>query len=389
MPLVLPALPAVAAGIMALILIFGVILLIDALLRAIDIANVPGIISGIFRAIVGAIHYAATVIGNFLAAVARPAVAVFVSPARGFVNVIDSTVVAFARLGSWVRWLVHDAVPSLWNGIFSAIANAVANLTSLIYRIQAQLAAALATVQHALEGLIGAVRLSLISYAQALHRLAMATLTSAIASVSAYALSLTRAAIDAFTRRLSDLTHYVLDIRAQLAAYAYELAQWAVHTATGISIDWAKKYADQLIDLYNKAIAGGTAIALAPAWPTALDAIDAISLALPESIAAVLARIGAFPRAIPRDIAAEIGAVAAVSTVAIDWVARCGLDLCRNAKGFGNDLAALEDAALLAAIFELVVEGVADPRGAANAIVDDIAEPLGSVVREFADMIGL
>lgn len=389
MPLVLAGLPAVGAGLAALILLFGAILIADLLLKAIDVTRIPGFIGDFLRSMAHGIATAVNWISSLFAAIARPALSVFVAPAAGFINTMNRIVVATARFGSWIRWLVHTAVPQLWTGLLSSIASAVSNLTALAARLFQQAVTFTSQVRDALVNLVHAAAATVSAYALTLHRLLSVALNQGFASLAAYSQSLFRLAMGTLAAQVASLTTHLLATRAQLAAYANQLAQWAVHTATGISIDWARKYTDQLIDLYNKAIAGGTAIAMAPSWPTALSAIDSISLALPDSVAAVLARIGAIPRIIPRDIATEVGAIAAVSTVAIDWVARCGVSLCRNAKGFGDDLAALEDAALLLAIFELVTAGVEDPNGAGKAVHDDIMEPLSAVVSEFADMVGL
>lgn len=389
MPLVLAAIPAVGAGLMALVLLFGVVLLVDLLFRSIDVSRIPGIIGNVLKAMLGVLNYVSNLIGGFLASIARPMISIFTVPATAFANVISTVTLAFARIGNAARWLMYNAVPALWNGIFSQIAQVTNNLVALATRLYSQAIHYADSIRALLSSAISSAVMNLVSYGNALHRLAMAALASSVASLTTYALSLFRISTAQLVNAVNGIYGYIVGAYAQLATYAQQLANWAVHTATGISIDWAKKYADQLIDIYNKAIAGGTAIAMAPAWPTVLSAIDSISLALPDSIAAALARIGAIPRAIPRDLALEVGAVAAVSSVAIDWVARCGVSLCRNTKDFGDGLAALEDAALIAAIFELVSEGIANPEQAGRVVHDDITGALGALEHAFSDLVGL
>lgn len=387
MPLVLAGLPAAAAGIMALILIFGVVLLVDALLRSIDVASIPGLIGDMFRAVARAITWAVQAIGSFLAMLARPFISVFVAPAAGFANFANSVLTGFARVASWTRWLAYTAVPQLWTGIFSSIANVVANLTAFAARLFEQAMAALNSVRAYLERLISTTVAVAMGYALSLSRVLMVSLNVAVANLSYYARSLFNAAMATLAATTASLTAYILATRAQLVNYVQQLTQWGIATAIGISIDWARKYADWIIDTYQKAIAGGTAIAMAPAWPATIDAIDSISLALPDSIAATLARIGAIPRAIPRDLALEIGAVAAVGSVAVDWVARCGLSLCRNTKGFGDELAALGDAALIAELIELIISARNDPNGAAQGVAAEIAAPLMELGDNFGDIM--
>lgn len=376
-------------GVMALLLLFAVLLLVDALLSALRRANVPGFIANIFEVVFQGVHSVVHAIGQFLALVGRAALSIFSYPARGFVTLANATATAFARVGSWTRWLVRSAVPSLWAGLISTVANAVHNLTSLAYSLFQQAINLLNITRTALQALISTGVAIALHYARSLFDVVYSALGTAILSLTNLSLSLFRAAMASLAALNTSLLAYILSGFTKLATYSLNLANWAVHTATSISIDYAKKYADQLIDLYDKALAGTAATALAPAWPATLEAIDAISLALPGSIAAVLARIGAIPRTIPRSLALDVGAIAAVGTVAIDWVARCGLSLCRNAKGFGEDLAMLEDAAIIAAIFELVVEGVTDPAGTARFIHDEIVEPLSTVGKDFAHMAGI
>lgn len=384
MPLVLAGLPAVGAGLMALALLFGAVLLADALLRSIDVAAIPGLIGDMFRIIAHGIARAAQWIGSLFASIARGALSVFVAPAAGFVNSMTQVVWAVGRFGNWIRWLVHTAVPQLWSGLFSAVASAVNNLVSFATGLFNQAMTALNNLRAYLERLTYSVAASVAAYALSLSKVLMATLTGAVNSLTAFTQSLYRASLAALAHATTALVAYILSIRAQMALYAQQLTQWGIATATGISIDWARKYADWLIDQYNRALAGATAIAMAPAWPTVLEAIDSISLALPESVAAVLQRIGAIPRSIPRDLALEIGAVAAVGSIAIDWVARCGLSLCRNTKDFGDELAALGDALLIAELIEMIVEARRDPHGAAGDAVSELTGPL----MELGDNIG-
>lgn len=389
MPIVLAALPTVAIGIMALLLIFGVVLLIDLLLRSIDLSKVPGFLGDILKLIASGLHTAVNAVVGFLASVAHGALSIFTAPATGFAAFVNMSALGFARLGSWVKWLVRTEVPNLWTGLFSSIASAVNNLVGLANRLYAQAIAWTNAVQSYLERLISSVASSVTAYALSLYRAAMASLSLGLANAVAYALGLHQLSLAQLAATAANLANYALALRNQAVDYATQMGQWAVATAIGASEDWAKKYADQLIDLYNRAIGLTAAGAMAPTWPVALDAIDSISLALPESIAATLARIGAIPRAIPRELALDVAAIAAVGAVAIDWVARCGVGLCRNAKGFGDDLAALEDAALLAAVFDLAFEAVTNPRGAAQAIHDDMVEPLSAISREFTRLVGI
>jgi hypothetical protein len=386
---VLAPLPAVAAGLFGLLLLFGVILLIDLLLTAIDVSRVPGLVGDALRWIALAIARAAQAIASLFVSVARSAMSVFTAPALGFHVAVQAISTAISRLSGWVRHLVYTAVPQLWHSLTASIASVLNNLTNLATQLYRQAIAHANAIRLALERVIAAGVATAVAYANSLHRIISHALTGAFASLSAYALSLFRAAQVALVGAVGNLTSLILNQIAKVTNYAYQLAQWAVNTAIGISIDWAKKYADHVIDVYRAAVGAAGALALAPAWPRILEAIDSIALALPGSIADVLSRVGAIPRAIPRDLALELGAVGAIAGVAVDWVAQCGLSLCRNTKGFGDDLASLEDAALLALIFDLIVAGAADPDGSATDLIGDLGGELGSLAREASELIGI
>jgi hypothetical protein len=389
MPLVLAPLGGVVAGLMALILLFAIGLLVDRIVQAVHDSWVPwpvdiGIIRT-FQAIQTGINKAV----DWLASVAQWGLTIVTAPARALITLVDSIVIGIARLGGWVRHLVYNQIPQLWYQIQNHFDMAIRFASDLAWRLYGDAINWTNTVRAYLERVISQGIANAIAYATSLYRIMEARLNAAILSLGSYALSLYNSAISALGRAVDNMVRDLLHVRSELIAYAQKLATWSVNTAIGISIDWARKYADQIIDWYNRSLASGVAGALAGPWNIALPAIDAIALALPESIAAALARIGAFPRVIPRDIAASVGAVAAVGAVAIDWVAECGVPLCRNARPFGDALAGLEDLALIAAIFELVVEGVANPNGAAHTIVTDIGAPMSTVLHEFGDMVGL
>lgn len=373
MPVVLAGLPAAAAGIMALVLIFGALLLVDAIFKAIDISAIPSLIGDFLRAMAAGIAAAVNWIGSFFVSVARGAMSLFTVPALGYITFADAVITGIARISSWTRWLVTSEVPSLWRSL-SATASSVLN---------AAIAYATARYQQVL-GIINSVSATLsraittgvstaVNLAQSLYRLTIAQLTATAAQLNTLMRGLFNVAMSTLALDVAALTRAILQTTANLSAYSLALAQWAMNNAIGISIDWAKKYSDQLIDLYNRAIGATGAIAMAPAWPTALEAIDAISLALPDSIAAVLARVGAIPRSIPKDITAEVGIATAIGTIAIDWVKNCGLSLCKNTKGFGDELSQLGDDILIGELIALAIEANRDPNGTAGDAVTELA----------------
>lgn len=389
MPLVLAPMGGVIAGLMALILLFAIGLLVDRIIKAVHDSWIPwpvdnGIIRT-FQAVQSGISSAV----DWLSGVARWGLTILTAPARALITLVDSIVVGIARLASWVKHLVYIEVPRLWRDLGNRIQMVAQFASDLAWRLYGNAINWTNTVRAFLERVISQGISSAIAYATSLYRILEARLSAAINSVVNYALSLYNSAISALNHAINNVVRDLLRVRAELISYTQKLATWAVNTAIGISIDWARKYTDQIIDWYNRSLGVAVGGALARPWEIALPAIDSIALALPDSIAAVLARIGAIPRAIPRDIALSVGAVAAVGAVAIDWVAKCGVPLCRNLDGFGNEIAALEDAAMMAVIMEMIIDAVADPNGAASDARSTLVNPLQSVGHEFASLIGM
>lgn len=389
MPLVLAPLGGVVAGLMALILLFAIGLLVDRIVQAVHDSWVPwpvdiGIIRT-FQAIQTGINRAV----DWLASVAQWGLTIVTAPARALITLVDSIVVGIARLGGWVRHLVYAEIPRLWGEIWHRFDMAVQFASDLAWRLYRDAIGWTNAVRGYLEHVISQGIASAIAYATSLYRIIEARLNAAILSLGSYALSLYNSAMSALGHAIDNMVRDLLRVRSELVAYAQKLATWSVNTAIGISIDWARKYTDQIIDWYNRSLGVAVGGALARPWEIALPAIDSIALALPDSIAAVLARIGAIPRAIPRDVAAAVGVVAAVGAVSIDWVAKCGVPLCRNLDGFGREIAALEDAAMMAVIMEMIIGAVADPDGAAGDARDTLVNPLQSVGHEFASLIGM
>lgn len=387
MPVVLAGLSPVMAGLLALLLIVSGVLLLELIVKLLDRVNIIPGISIVTGAIGSAIHWTLQEMGGLLTSVARNVVSWIYALPNAIVDIQSAIFGAISRLQRYLRSVIYDQIPAAFRAIASTAQSIIRWTDALVARMYAQAIGYINAVRALLYGVISRAVASLTRYISDVYRILSIAIATAQIALARYALSLYNVAIGFITNIFNTLVRRIELLRQELAAYALSLARWAVDTAVRISTDWARRYADYVMNALYQAINFATAIAIAPAWPRMLEAIDAISLALPESIAAVLARIGAFPRVRPRDLAASIGAIAAVGAVAIDWVAECGLPLCRNVKGFGDELAELQDDALIALIFGMVVEAMANPRAAVDAIHDDIVTPVRDISREALGII--
>lgn len=387
MPIALLGLGPVVSGLLALLLLVAGVLLLDLVGRLLDKVNViPGI--GVVTGGIGsAIHSTLQAMGGFLTAVARNVVGWIYAIPNAIDDIQSATWGAVSRIQRYLRAVIYDQIPAAFRAIASTANSIIRWTDALVARMYAQAIGYTNAVRALLYSAILSVAASLTRYITDVYRILSAAIAASQAAVVRYALGLYNNAIGIITNVFNSLVRRIELLRLELSAYALSLARWAVDTAVRTATDWARRYADYVMNALNQAINVATAIAIAPAWPRMLEAIDAISLALPESIAAVLARIGAFPRVRPRDLAGSIGAIAAVGAIAIDWVAECGLPLCRNVKGFGDELAQLQDDALIALIFGMVAEAMVNPRAAVDAIHDDIVTPVRDIGHEALGMI--
>jgi hypothetical protein len=375
-------------GLFALLLVVGFILVVEVLDSAITRGGVPWPISSGLHLFVAGIKGAFVAFFGIFFVIARGAISLFTAPARAFLDIVNSVELAIWRLGNAVRDIVYRAIPALWSGIISAVSGAVNNLVKLIAQRYAQAIAYANAVRAALGLTIANAISGLSALIITLQRNLVNLINQVAANVSAYALALQKVALAALGAVAADLAGQIAGLRKYLLAYIGQVAQWAVTTASGIAIDWARKYADSLLDAWARALSAATAIALTAPWPRVIDAIDDIVRALPDSLAGTLARVGAIPRAIPRDLAIAIGAVAAASAVAVDWVAKCGVPLCRNVLGFGDELAALEEELIIAELLEFIAAAIIDPHDAADDMRTTLVAPLSEVGRDFAGIVG-
>lgn len=388
MPFVLAGLSPVMSGILALMLLVAGVLLLDLIGRMLKRVDVIPLLSIVTGGINRGIHWTLTEMNGLLTGIAQHAIGWITALPYAIDNIASATYGAISRLQRWVRTLAFETVPAAFRTIASVAASITRYAEALVARMHGIVIEYVNAIRSVLLSTILSVASSLTRHITNVYNTLAQSIALARATVASYALGLYNNAIATISSVYATVLARINTVKLQLQAYALSLAQWALENAVRIATDWARRYADHVISAYNQALTAATALALQPAWPNIIDAIDSIRLALPESIAAVLARIGAIPRAIPRDIGLSIGAVAAIGAVSLDWVARCGVPLCRDLKGFGDELSALGDAAMMAVIMEMIIDAVSDPDSAAKDVRDTLVDPLQSVGREFASLIG-
>lgn len=230
-------------------------------------------------------------------------------------------------------------------------------------------------------------RVAVATYAKSLFDLAIRQLLLEVARLVAHITgvynTLARVIVESNTTILRAMRAGELRLQANAEA----LARWAVNSAVAAATDWARRYADRAIAIMLGALEAETAVILAPAWPTLADAADAIARALPGTIADVLRRLRAIPRVIPRDLPLSIGAAIAAAAIALRWIKDCGLGLCRNLSGFGDEIAALEEELIIADLLIMVAVAASNPSEAASDMVDEVMADMRGLAASFTDIV--
>lgn len=388
MPIALAALPEIMLALMAVLVILGGALLIEYIGRAIGIGiHIPGL-SFAVNWVVNASNGALRAMEGFLDSVVRGFVSAITAIPVAISNMIGA-IEAFAWAHwTWLHTLITQTIPRLWDSLWSNIAAIYHYYNAYISQIYSSLTNYIDWVQRYLIGLVNTAENALIRYIGQIESYILQTLNNAIASVTAYALSLYNSAISFINSIYNQVMSYIAAQVARLEAYAVSLANWAIQQAVNIAEQYAKQYADWAIGVLLNTLTFGTATALAPAWPRVVDAIDAIARAIPGTLEGVLEDIRAIPRVLPLSIPAILAALLGAIAIAIEYVAECGVDICKNLHGYGNEVSALSDAALTAGMIAFIIAAVEAPEATARETDAIAIEPLVSVGKGFADIVG-
>lgn len=388
MPIVLAALPEVMLAFVAVMVILGGALLIEYIGRAIGIGiHIPGL-SFAINWVVDATNGALRAMQGYLDSVVRGITSAITAVPNAIANIVNA-IEAFAWAHwAWLHTLITQTIPRLWDSLWAQVANIYHYFNQYISQIYNSLTNYIDWVERYLINLVYQTERALETYIGQVESYILQTLNNAIASVTAYALGLYNSAISFIDGIYNTVMTYVGQQVLRLEQYAVSLANWAIQQAVNIAEQYAKQYADWAIGVLLNTLTFGTATALAPAWPRIIDAIDAIGAAIPGVLEDILSDIRAIPRVIPLSIPAIFAALLGIITLVVEYVARCGTDLCKNLHGFGDEVASLSDAALTAGMIAFVVAAIESPESTARETDAIAIEPMVEVGKGFANVIG-
>ena len=388
MPIVLAALPEVIIAAMALLIILGGLVLIEFVGRSINAGfSIPGL-SFVVNWVQTATNAALNAMAGWLDSLVRGVVSAITAIPNAIANIVGA-IEAFAWAHwSWLHALITQTIPALWQSLWDNVAAIYHYFDAYISQVYNSLLNFALDIERYLIGLINGVQAYLSSLISYWVSYLSKVISDGLAAVTAYALSLYNSAIDFVNRIYQQLTAFITSEVARLEAYAVSLANWAIQQAVSIAEQYAKQYADWALQQLLNALTFGTALALAPAWPRVVDAIDAIAAAIPGTLEGILEDIRAIPRALPADLPAIIAALLGAIAVAIEYIAKCGVDICKNLHHFGDEVDSLSDAALTAGMIAFVIAAIEAPEETAGETDAFAIQPIYEVGKGFADLVG-
>lgn len=389
MPVALGAIAEVIPALMALLLILGAGLLIEFVGRSISASfRIPGL-DFIANWVVTAQNKVISGMSGLLSNVVRGVVSFFTAPAHIIAGFLDA-VVSFAWAHwTWIHNLIYTDIPKLWNQLGANFTTLVRYISTGIGWLEGYLLGALNSAVGSLTGLAYRLYQQAIEYTSRVEAYIQAWAAGLVAGAEAYALGLYNQAVKFANQLFANAMAYIAAEVKSVEQYAESLANWALQQAIQIASQYAKQYTDWAVGQLESTLSVAAAIALAPAYPRLLDAIDAIAKAIPGTLEGVLEDIRAIPRVVPTSIPGALAALLGIVSVAIEYVARCGVDICRNLHGFGDEVSSLSDAAITAGMIAFVIAATEDPEDTAHATDSYFVEPLATVGRGFASILNI
>lgn len=388
MPVVLVGLPVVMIAVVALIIILAGALLIEFVGRSISSGfSIPGLTFVVDWVNTG-VNTALRAMAGWLDATVKGVTSAITAIPNAIANIVGA-IEAFAWAHwSWLHVLITQTIPQLWQSLWDNVAAIYHYFDAYISQVYNSLINFALDIERYLTGVINGVQSYLLSVINYWVTYLSRVISDGLAAVSAYALNLYNSAISFIDTIYRQLTSLITSEIARVEAYALSLANWALQQAVNIAEQYAKQYADWALQQLLNFLTFGTATALAPAWPRVVDAIDAIARAIPGTLEGVLEDIRAIPRVLPASLPAIIAALLGAIAVAIEYVARCGVDICKNLHGFGDEVAGLSDELLTAGMIAFVIAAIEAPEETARETDAFAIEPIVEVGKGFANLVG-
>lgn len=392
MPVVaIPALVAVVAAIVALLVLYGIAYITKAVGNLMPDWNIPGY-SALRRWVLAAASITLDATRNAMTSALAPVGKLIEYPFLVIQNLTDAVVRNIARALSTLHWVVNTYVPHLVGNLRTALLDRLGNLRAWA------VGALAATYHHAItwahdhiSALSARVDADVARIAGRIDGIAsrVANLAARIGTAAAAAEAAAIAKARAYTdQRVKAMAGDVADVAGAVKA-GVTTAEHYADRAVRAGVSTAETYATRAAQAAAAGVATSAVTAAAAAWPTITDEADKVAGVLGADLPGIGAAVRAIPRVVPTDMADVIAGVTAIAVPALRYLERCGIPNCRNLSAFGRDLqdvlSLIGDGLALAALAELVT----DPAAAAAAVRADLVAPVQGLVGEARSLLGV
>jgi len=360
MPVIaLGGLAVVMVSLMALLLLLGtapVQRFLSNILSNIPIVGgyVDGWINGAINAVAGWLASIVGDIDSWIASLYYP-IQVLIGFAHDGLNAVHD------QLQKIVQAYVPFVLGNLWNqtwgyiqSLTSAIATTLTQAETFAYNIGLSLANSIAASLVTAETFAYDIGVSLAN-----------TISATLVTAETFAYNIGVSLADTIEREIATLTDSVI---AKLLA----LQDWTTQSI-------AAAYAAVFTNLGNQVTQE-----LGGIWDTVATEGDAAVQGIAAEYPDIASQLRNIPLTVPGDIVGALAAVGAITIPLSTYVERCGIPMCKNLSGFGNELQALLGLVGEGAMLAFIIDAIEHPEQVANdtqAIATDIISPVYDIFR--------
>ncbi|MGH7743514.1 MAG: hypothetical protein ACREQ5_01650 [Candidatus Dormibacteria bacterium] len=326
-------------------------------------------------------------IGGTLDNVARGAAQFIAAIPTVIGDFADAVASALTKFRQWIQYITGTLIPSVISSIESYVNALVraaeqyaqALVTRLMNYVNASLASLVAWVvriEIALQNDINYVE----SY--------LTALISAMAQQLFNDIELLRTELVNFIQSIAaQIYHYIATVEASILHYVDSVVNTAIRELTQYAGEIAQYWANSAMLRLATALAAGAAGAVDEFLPNLRTWARDIADAIPGELAGILPWVHALENIDVASVAAAIQALAIAISIPMEFVAECGVKLCKNLGGFGNDLNNLGQGLIFAALFAFTAEAIANPEATARATNEFAVRPFDDIAQGMLALI--
>lgn len=391
MPVVIPpALTAIMAALLALLILWGVVVIVRAIAKIIPDSGFPG---------AGALHSLLVNLAQAAMAAVQWVMADFIRPVIDFVLAPVYRFLDFMRGLATFASTMADSWDWLLNELYRDFGKAKDWATH-----EAKVAEGWALDKiHALHDLLHAGILAARALAAHLVHAAVVELHLAIHAVKAQLYDSLHAVEHDLTKLIDHaehlaaaatiaVAHDLVDVKQQLYGSLHAAEQdlsKLIDSTAAVTLHAAERFTTTSIHDIVGVITVDIPGVVAPVWRGLLGDVDVLEGVLGTDFPDLSGLLGDLAGVHGLDTALSLAGTATMARVLSRYLTQCGIPNCRNLSGVGRALQELfglvGDAAFLAVLAELI----ADPQGAAQEVESVVGAIVSPIVSGARDLLGV